>query len=199
MMAKKSDPECWLASLSALGSSLPTCSSMVRRLKVAVIVNPAADKGGTAKNWLAIEAELTARLGPFEPRFTTVTGHASALARAEGVRRVMAVSGDHQPFHSQSRWAKKLGGIAHLLMTTPDAVLLQPTSPSTASRTVRGRSAMVADTENGGGGMRSMPGRDVRRWRARPSRDGRHQSTRHAYDRAAKVYGAAISIIPRCG
>jgi len=35
--------------------------------KIAVIVNPAAHKGGAGKRWPAIQAELVRRLGPFEP------------------------------------------------------------------------------------------------------------------------------------
>src|SRR5437899_6163384 len=63
----------------------------------AVIVNPAANKGGTATRWAQIRAELTARLGPFEPRFTKAPGHATELARsalADGARRIVAVGGD---------------------------------------------------------------------------------------------------------
>jgi diacylglycerol kinase family enzyme len=65
--------------------------------QVAVIVNPAANKGGARRRWAAIEAELTARLGPFTPQFTIAPGHATALARlalAEGARRFVAVGGD---------------------------------------------------------------------------------------------------------
>ena len=63
----------------------------------AVIVNPAANKGGAAGRWAAIRGELTARLGAFEPRFTKAPGHATELARgalAEGARRIVAVGGD---------------------------------------------------------------------------------------------------------
>ncbi len=70
---------------------------MAPPLPVAVIVNPAAHKGGAAKRWLAIEAELSARLGSFKPRFTQAPGHATELARgalAEGARRIVAVGGD---------------------------------------------------------------------------------------------------------
>lgn len=62
-----------------------------------VIVNPAAHKGRAAKQWPAIRTELIARLGPFEPQFTTAPGHATALARAalaDGRRRIVAVGGD---------------------------------------------------------------------------------------------------------
>jgi len=70
---------------------------MAPPLPVAVIVNPAAHKGGAAKRWSAIEAELSARLGPFKPRVTQAPGHATELARgalAEGARRIVAVGGD---------------------------------------------------------------------------------------------------------
>ena len=70
---------------------------MRERPKIAVIVNPAAHKGGAGKRWPAIQAELVRRLGPFEPRFTAAPGHATHLARAalaQGVRRFVAVGGD---------------------------------------------------------------------------------------------------------
>lgn len=70
---------------------------MGKRSKVAVIVNPAAHKGGAAKRWPAIEAGLSQRLGAFEPQFTAAPGHATELARAalaEGARRFVAVGGD---------------------------------------------------------------------------------------------------------
>jgi diacylglycerol kinase (ATP) len=203
-----------------------------------------------------IEAELTARLGPFEPRFTTAPGHATELARtalAEGVRRIVAVGGDGtvnetlngmldasgrltapdavlcpipagtanelcralghlahptrayeaaasdatraidllrvrctgldgRPVErfgylivslgaaatishrtSQSRWAKKLGGIAYLLMTPPVTLGYRNrdvaiTIDGVAQGTRPIFTAMVANTENGGGGMRLMPG-----------------------------------------
>src|SRR5437763_16155458 len=63
----------------------------------AVIVNPAAHKGGAASRWAQIRADLTARLGSFEPRFTKAPGHATELARGalgEGARRIVAVGGD---------------------------------------------------------------------------------------------------------
>src|SRR5436190_17022521 len=70
---------------------------MPERSKVAVIVNPAAHKGGAGKRWRAIEGELTRRLGSFTPQFTTAPGHATALARqalSAGARRIVAVGGD---------------------------------------------------------------------------------------------------------
>jgi YegS/Rv2252/BmrU family lipid kinase len=225
-------------------------------VRVAVIVNPAAHKGGAAKRWSAIEAELTARLGPFKPHFTQAPGHATELARgalAEGARRIVAVGGDGtvnevlnglldssgrltaadavlcpvpagtanelcralgyladprraydaaasdatraidllhvrcagldgRPVErfgylivslgaaatishrtSQSRWAKKLGGIAYLLMTPPvtlgyrnRAVAITVDGVPQGTRPIF--TAMVANTENGGGGMKLMPG-----------------------------------------
>ena len=66
-------------------------------MRVAVIVNPAARKGGALARWPAIQAELDKRLGPVEPMFTEAPGHATRLARdalARGVRRFVAVGGD---------------------------------------------------------------------------------------------------------
>ena len=37
-------------------------------MRVAVIVNPAARKGGALARWPTIQAELAKRLGPVEPR-----------------------------------------------------------------------------------------------------------------------------------
>ena len=229
---------------------------MSARPKVAVIVNPAAHKGGAARRWPAIQAELAKRLGPFEPRFTEAPGHATSLARAalaEGVRRFVAVGGDGtanetlngllepsgrlarpdavlcpvpagtanelcralghladparafdaaagcntraidlmrvrctgldgRPVErfgylivslgaaatishrtSQSRWLKKLGEIAYLLMTPPVTLGYRHRDVAiaidgVADGTRRLFTAMVANTENGGGGMKLMPG-----------------------------------------
>lgn len=229
---------------------------MMDQGEFAVIVNPAAHKGRAATQWPAIGAELAARLGPFEPQFTTAPGHATALARAalaDGRRRVVAVGGDGtvnealngmldrsgvpvspgavlcpvpagtanelcralghlvhparaydaaasdatrevdllrvrcvgldgQPVErfgylivslgaaatishrtSRSRWAKKLGGVAYLLMTPPVTLGYRSREVAIAIDGVaQGRrpifTAMVANTENGGGGMRLMPG-----------------------------------------
>ena len=229
---------------------------MSERPKIAVIVNPAAHKGGAARRWPAIQAELVRRLGPFEPRFTEAPGHATHLARlalAQGARRFVAVGGDGtvnetlngllessgrlsepdavlcpvpagtanelcralghldhparafdaaageatraidllrvrcqgldgRPVErfgylivslggaatishrtSQSRWLKKLGEIAYLLMT-PTVTLgyrhrdVAITIDGETSGTRRLFTAMVANTENGGGGMKLMPG-----------------------------------------
>ena len=225
-------------------------------MKAAVIVNPAAHKGGAAKRWAAIEGELTQRLGPFTPQFTRAPGHATELARAalaDGARRIVAVGGDgtanetlngmldasgrlsvpdamlcpipagtanelcralgylarpalafnavagteSRPIDlmrvrctgldgrpverfgylivslgaaatishrtSQSRWLKKLGGIAYLLMTPPvrlgyrnRGVAITVDGVAHGTRPIF--TAMVANTENGGGGMRLVPG-----------------------------------------
>jgi YegS/Rv2252/BmrU family lipid kinase len=222
----------------------------------AVIVNPAAQKGGAASRWSQIRTELIARLGTFEPRFTKAPGHATELARAalgEGARRIVAVGGDGtvnetlnglldsagrliaadtvlcpipagtanelcralghlehplrayeaaaglgtrpidllrvrcesldgQPVErfgylivslggaatishrtSQSRWLKKLGGIAYLLMTSPVTLGYRNrdvaiTIDGVAQGTRPIFTALVANTENGGGGMKLMPG-----------------------------------------
>ena len=229
---------------------------MNEQRRIAVIVNPAAHKGGAARRWPAIQTELIRRLGPFEARFTAAPGHATHLActaLAEGVRRFVAVGGDGtvnetlngliepsgclsapdavlcpvpagtanelcralghlkhpaQAFDaaagrhsraidllrvrctgldgrpverfgylivsvgaaatishrtSQSRWLKKLGGIAYLLMTPTvtlgyrhrDVAITIDGVPNGRRRLF---TAMVANTENGGGGMKLMPG-----------------------------------------
>jgi YegS/Rv2252/BmrU family lipid kinase len=226
------------------------------RLKTAVIVNPAARKGGAARRWAAIQGELARRLGAFEPCFTAAPGHATELARAalaEGARRIVAVGGDgtvnetlnglldpsgkllqpdavlcpvpagtanelcralgflkdpaaaydaatgsgSQPLDlmhvrcagfdghaverfgylivslggaatishrtSRSRWLKKLGGIAYLLMTPPVtlAYRARPVAVTIDGVSQGARpifTAMVGNTENGGGGMRLVPG-----------------------------------------
>lgn len=228
----------------------------VSRMRVAVIVNPAARKGRALLRWPAIQAELEKRLGPVEPLFTKAAGHATDLARAalgQGIRRIVAVGGDgtvneslnglldpsgkliardavlcpvpagtanelcralghltvagsafdaaasprtrpvdlmrvrctgpggrpvdrfgylivalglaatisHRT--SQSRWLKKLGEIAYLLMT-PGVTLgyrqrdisIEIDGVPTGMR--RLFTAMVGNTENGGGGMKLLPG-----------------------------------------
>ena len=225
-------------------------------MKTAVIVNPAAHKGGAAKRWASIESELGKRLGAIVPLFTDAPGHATELARtalAGGARRIVAVGGDGtvnevangmldasgqlcaaeavlcpipagtanelcralgylaQPrlafdaaagtesrridlmrvrcagldgrpverfgylivsrggaatiSHrtSQSRWLKKLGGIAYLLMTPPVTLFYRHRDVAiTVDGVAQGMrpifTAMVANTENGGGGMRLVPG-----------------------------------------
>ena len=233
-----------------------TLCLMIEHARIAVIVNPAAHKGGAARRWPTIETELSARLGPFIPRFTEGAGHATDLARqavAGGARRIVVVGGDgtvnetlnglldasgrlvapdtvlcpvpagtanelcralghlehparayeaaagcgSRPVDllrvrcvdlvgrpvdrfgylivslgaaatishrtSRSPWLKKLGEIAYLLMT-PVVTLgyhhrdVAITIDGMASGTRRLFTAMVANTENGGGGMKLMPG-----------------------------------------
>lgn len=225
-------------------------------MRVAVIVNPAARKGGALARWPSIQAELARRLGPVEPLFTQAPGHATELARAalaQGVRRFVAVGGDgtanetlnglldgsgrlvepdtvlcpvpagtanelcralghlavagsafdaaasprsqaidlmrvrctgldgrpvdrfgylivalglaatisHRT--SQSRWLKKLGEIAYLLMTPPVTLTYRQRDVSieidgVPAGTRRLFTAMIGNTENGGGGMKLLPG-----------------------------------------
>lgn len=225
-------------------------------MRVAVIVNPAARKGGALARWPAIQAELGKRLGPVEPLFTAAPGHATQLARdalAQGVRRFVAVGGDGtvnetlnglldpsgrlvepdavlcpvpagtanelcralghlaivgsafdaaasprtqaidlmrvrcsgldgQPVDrfgylivalglaatishraSQSRWLKKLGEIAYLLMTPPVTLTYRQRDVSIEIDGVPAGTrplftAMIGNTENGGGGMKLLPG-----------------------------------------
>jgi len=225
-------------------------------MRVAVIVNPAARKGGALARWPAIQAELQRRLGPVEPMFTEAPGHATHLARnalARGVRRFLAVGGDGTVNETlnglldpagrliepdavlcpvpagtanelcralghlatagsafdaaasprsqaidlmrvrctgldgrpvdrfgylivalglaatishrtgQSRWLKRLGEVAYLLMT-PGVTLgyrqrdiaIEIDGVSAGSRLLY--TAMVGNTENGGGGMKLLPG-----------------------------------------
>jgi YegS/Rv2252/BmrU family lipid kinase len=224
--------------------------------RIGVIVNLAARKGGAARDWPAIQAELVRRLGAFEARFTEAPGHATHLARTalvEGVRRFVTVGGDGtvnetlngliepsgclsepdavlcpvpagtanelcralghlkhpaQAFDaaagqhsraidllrvrctgldgrpverfgylivsvgaaatisrrtSQSRWLKKLGGVAYLLMTPPVTLAYRHRDVSISidgvpTGTRRLFTAMIANTANGGGGMKLVPG-----------------------------------------
>lgn len=225
-------------------------------MRVAVIVNPAARKGGALARWPAIQAELAKRLGPVEPMFTEAPGHATHLARnglVRGIRRFVAVGGDgtvnetlnglldplgrlvepdavlcpvpagtanelcralghladagrafdaaasprtqaidlmrvrcegldgrpvdrfgylivalglaatisHRT--SQSRWLKKLGEIAYLLMTPGVTLTYRQREVSieidgVPAGTRRLFTAMIGNTENGGGGMKLLPG-----------------------------------------
>ncbi len=225
-------------------------------MQPAVIVNPAAHKGGASRRWPAIEAELVRRLGPLSPLFTEAPGHATVLARravSDGVRRFVAVGGDGtvnetlnglldgdgrllapdivlcpvpagtanelcralghlatpglaydaaagpatravdllrvrcegldgRPVErfgylivslggaatisyrtSRSRWLKKLGSIAYLLMTPPVTLGYRARRVAfTVDGVTQGArpifTAMVANTENGGGGMKLAPG-----------------------------------------
>ena len=74
---------------------------MSDRPKIAVIVNPAAHKGGAARRWPAIQAELVRRLGPFEPRFTEAPGHATHLARTGAGRGRAALRGGGRRRHGE--------------------------------------------------------------------------------------------------
>lgn len=225
-------------------------------MRVAVIVNPAARKGGALARWPAIQAELARRLGPVEPMFTEAPGHATHLAGnalARGARRIVAVGGDGtvnetlnglldrsgrlifpdavlcpvpagtanelsralghlavagsafdaaasprtRPIDlmhvrctgpdgrpvdrfgylivalglaatishrtSQSRWLKKLGEIAYLLMTPGVTmryrqrdIAIEIDGVPTGTRQLF--TAMIGNTENGGGGMKLLPG-----------------------------------------
>jgi diacylglycerol kinase (ATP) len=66
-------------------------------MRAVVIANPAARKGGCARNWPQIEARLRRHLPHFDTRFTEHQGHATALARqavADGYDIFIAVGGD---------------------------------------------------------------------------------------------------------
>src|SRR5215831_426930 len=100
----------------------------------AVIVNPAANKGGAAGRWATIRNELTARLGAFEPRFTMAPGHATELARsalAGGARRIVAVGGDGTVNETLNGLLDSAGRL-----TQPDAVLC-PIPAGTANELCR--------------------------------------------------------------
>ena len=225
-------------------------------MRTAVIVNRTAHKGGAAKRWPMIRAELEKRLGPIKPLFTQAPGHATELSRvalAEGARRFVAVGGDgtvnealnglldfsgkllapdivlcpipagtanelsralghlasssvaydaaasrhsrvvdllkvrcasfdgrvverfgylivslgvaasvsHRT--SRSRWAKKLGEIAYVLMAPGVILGFRPREVAIAVDGVEKGTrslftAMIANTENGGGGLRIAPG-----------------------------------------
>ena len=66
-------------------------------LKTAVIVNPQAGNGRTAKIWLNVESALKQSIGPFKSIQTTSRGDAKHLTRQElenGALRIIAVGGD---------------------------------------------------------------------------------------------------------
>ncbi|MFO1159933.1 MAG: diacylglycerol kinase family protein [Reyranellaceae bacterium] len=101
---------------------------------VAVIVNRAAHKGGSARRWPAIQAALTKRLGAFDPMFTEAAGHATELARnalGRGMRRVVAVGGDGTVNETLNGLLDSSGRL-----TTPDAVLC-PIPAGTANELCR--------------------------------------------------------------
>src|SRR5260370_1133160 len=134
----------------------------------AVIVNPAAQKGGAASRWSQIRTELIARLGTFEPRFTKAPGHATELARGalgEGARRIVAVGGHGSVYRalrrrrSSARWpsAARRGREHHGWRGPGDASYLH--CPGRKLREWRRRQKAEAS-------------REVRRWRARSDREG---------------------------
>ena len=61
-------------------------------MRVAVIVNPAARKGGALARWPAIQAELAKRLGPVEPLFTQAPGSRRPSSPATPWPRACAAS-----------------------------------------------------------------------------------------------------------
>lgn len=102
--------------------------------RFAVIVNCAAHKGGAAKRWPMIKAELEKRIGPIKPLLTEAPGHATVLARnalARGVRRFVAVGGDGTA-------NEILNGLLepHGRLIAPDAVLC-PVPAGTANELCR--------------------------------------------------------------
>ena len=103
-------------------------------MKAAVIVNPAAHKGGAAKRWAAIESEPGRRLGSFIPQFTKAPGHATELARAalaSGARRIVAVGGDGTANETLNGMLDTSGRLS-----APDAVLC-PIPAGTANELCR--------------------------------------------------------------
>src|ERR1700751_1053412 len=100
----------------------------------AVIVNPAANKGGAASRWAQIRSELTARLGGFQPCFTQAPGPATELARsalAKGARRIVAVGGDGTVNETLNGLLDPAGRL-----TVPDTVLC-PIPAGTANELCR--------------------------------------------------------------
>src|SRR5260370_6013182 len=94
---------------------------MRERPKIAVIVNPAAHKGGAGKRWPAIQAELVGGVGAWEALITKAPGHATHLARAalaEGARRFVAVGGDGTVNETLNGLLEPSGRLS-----APDAVL----------------------------------------------------------------------------
>ena len=66
-------------------------------MKTAVIVNPQAGNGRTAKIWLSVESLLKQSIGQFKSIQTTCRGDAKHLTRQElenGAVRIFAVGGD---------------------------------------------------------------------------------------------------------
>ncbi|MEQ9639986.1 MAG: diacylglycerol kinase family lipid kinase [Alphaproteobacteria bacterium] len=66
-------------------------------MRIKVIVNPAARKGRSGRNWPARAAKLEAAAGAFDVAFTEAPRHATELARqavADGFDTMVAVGGD---------------------------------------------------------------------------------------------------------
>ena len=66
-------------------------------MKTKVIVNPAARKGKSGKNWPLVEARLRQYIGDFDVTFTKAIGDATPIARAalaEGYDHFVVVGGD---------------------------------------------------------------------------------------------------------
>jgi len=107
---------------------------MTEKRQIAVIVNRTAHKGGAARRWPAIRAELEKRLGSIEPVFTEAPGHATRLAREaliRGVRRFVAVGGDGTVNETLNGLLEPSGRLA-----APDAVLC-PVPAGTANELCR--------------------------------------------------------------
>jgi YegS/Rv2252/BmrU family lipid kinase len=126
--------------------------------------------------------ELCRALGHLKHPANAFDAAASANFRAIDLLRVRCVGLDGRPIErfgylivslggaatishrtSQSRWLKKLGEIAYLLMTPPVTLGYRQRDVSIAIDGVaQGKrrlfTAMIANTENGGGGMKLMPG-----------------------------------------
>src|SRR5260370_14883730 len=123
------------------------------RPKIAVVVNPAAHKGGAGKRWPAIQAELVRRLGPCEPLITKAPGHAThraGAALAEGARRFVAVGGDGTVNETLNGLLEPSG-----CLSAPDAVLC-PVPAGTANELCRAlghldHPARAFDAAAGGG------------------------------------------------
>src|SRR5258708_7075866 len=148
---------------------------MADRLKVAVIVNPAAHKGGTANELCRALGHLKGPTLAYDAAASPATRPIDLLhVRCQGldgrsVERfgylIVSLGGAASISHrtSQSRWLKKLGGIAYLLMTPPVTLGYRSrdvaiTIDGVADGTRPIFTPLVRHTENGGGGMKLVPG-----------------------------------------
>ena len=105
---------------------------------------------------------------------------------------------------SQSRWLKKLGEIAYLLMTPPVTLTYRQRDVSieidgVPAGTRRLFTAMIGNTENGGGGMKLLPGArfddgvlDLIEWAVFPG-------WACCWASCPSSTAAPMSTIPRCG